>query len=75
MKCAKKKTCVFIKHSDQVSIKMIFVYKTARYQIFRGAGLGFPEELQIIVTGDVLQQGLSGVTVSLSMCLCKRGDV
>lgn len=48
---------------------MIFVYKTARYQIFRGAGLGFPEELQIIVTGDVLQQRLSGVTVSLSMCL------
>lgn len=39
------------------------------YQIFRCTCLGFPEELQIIVTGDVLQQRLSGVTMDLSMGL------
>lgn len=39
------------------------IQKTSNYQIFRCTGLGFPEQLQVIVTCDVLKQRLSGVTV------------
>lgn len=43
--------------------------KLLHYQVFRCSGLCFPEQLQVIVTGDVLQQRLSGVGVRLPMLL------
>lgn len=47
-------------------------YKTATYQIFRRTGLGFSEELQVIITGDVVQQRLSCVAICLPVLLrCK----
>ena len=44
------------------------------YQIFRCSGLGFSEELQVVFTGDVLQQRLSGVAVCLPMLLWTRQE-
>lgn len=47
-------------------------FQTAAYQIFRCASLCFPEELQVIITGDVVQQRLSCVAIRLPMLLqCK----
>ena len=39
------------------------------YQVFRRPGLGLPEELQVVLAGDVLQQGFPGVAVGLPVFL------
>lgn len=39
------------------------------YQVFRGTCLGLPEELQVVLAGDVLQEGLPGCAVGLPMVL------
>lgn len=39
------------------------------YKVVRGTCLRFPEQLEVVVTGDVLQQRLSACSVALMVLL------
>lgn len=43
------------------------------YKVLRGTCLRFPEQLQVVVAGDVLQQWLPACSVALAMILPVEG--
>ena len=43
------------------------------YKVVRGTCLRFPEQLQVVVAGDVLQQRLPARPVALTVLLCTPG--
>lgn len=64
----KKKNCPY--GSLEVQGEMLWPY-----QVIGGPCLGLPEELQVVLTGDVLQQGLSGGAMALAVLLTDRRGV
>lgn len=44
------------------------------YKVVRGTCLRFPEQLEVIVAGDVLQQRLAARPVALTVLLVASGD-
>lgn len=43
------------------------------YKVLRSTCLRFPEQLEVVVAGDVLQQGLPARSVALMVVLLKQG--
>ena len=44
------------------------------YEVIRGTCLRFPEQLQVVVTGDILQQRLPARPVALAVFLAVNGQ-
>lgn len=58
------------RQSARGEMKMSFL----SYKVVRGTCLRFPEQLEVIVTGDVLQQRLAARSVALTVLLVVSGD-
>lgn len=58
------------RQSVRGEMKMSFL----SYKVLRGTCLRFPEQLEVIVTGDVLQQRLAARSVALTVLLVVSGD-